>query len=157
LVNELGEIIETFYDRDYACSMTTNGFIFDKNMQKKLKKSGLSQVSVTIPSLLPRDHANFFGQKNTILYDVLENIASIPSIFDSYKINFMASDKSVPSQLVSMNELSASTGIPISIMELVNPSTLSNPMSKEIINYLKKNIGLKGSAPSIDSHTKGTL
>jgi len=126
-------------------------------MQKKLKKSGLSQVSITIPSLSPQRHTNFFGQKNIRLYDVLENIASVPDIFDNYKINFMASKDTVPSQLISMNELSASAGIPISIMELVNPSTLPHPMSKEIINYLKKNIGLENSVPSIDNHTKGTL
>ncbi|MFH0808705.1 MAG: radical SAM protein [archaeon] len=157
LVDKLDKIIKKFYDRDYICSMTTNGFNFDEEMQKKLQKSGLTQVSITIPSLSPRQHASFFGQKNVKLYNVLENVASVSDIFDSYKINFMASSDTVPSQLIPMNELSASTGIPISIMELVDPCTLLNPVSKGVIDYMEKHVGLEESIPNINSHTKGNL
>ncbi len=157
LVNDLDKIIKIFHDRGYICSITTNGFIFDKNMQEKLRESGLTQVSVSIPSLSPEQHSNLFGQKEIKLNEVLKNIITIPEIFDSYKINFMASDETVPSQLIPMNDFGASTGIPISIMEFVNPSTLSHPMSKKIINYLKENVGLNSSMPNKGGHTKGTL
>ena len=159
LTENLPEVVKIFKDKGYSCSMTTNGFLLNGDLQTTLKKAGLSRINISLPSLNPVDHGRFFGVADDYFHRVLDNLRLLGKIYGSQgKINFMAiKGQNVPSQLVPITELSAETGLIVSCMELANVSTLKNPISDEIIDHLDREIGIASRTNLPDTFSHKTI
>lgn len=136
LVSNLASIVKIFDERGYNCSMVSNGFLLDRDLQLQLKDNGLKRINVSLPSLRQNIYSELFGVKQDIS-KTLENISSMSVIYkDNVKINFMASDLNVPQELESFNQISAKYDIKISCMDLIQPKSMERYMSQKVIDEL---------------------
>lgn len=144
LAANIGGITRIFAQHGYRVHMTTNGFMFDEAMQKELSSAGLSHVNVSLHSLDEKDYDNVFGVAGN-LPKVLKNLETVDLYFpERAKINFMALPKvNIPDQLVPISELSARTGITISYLAVVKERDVSNPLSKQVVDFLSASLGIK--------------
>lgn len=142
LVENLDSIIRIFTNYGYESSLTTNGILLDREMQTRLRDSGLSRVNVSLGSLDSEQHRRFFGVDGQ-LGRVLRNLEDLSKNFEGTKINFMASDESIPAQIAPISELSARLRITVSCLELVNARSLANPIHRKLISYLDSLIGIR--------------
>jgi len=138
--SNLANLVRIFSNEGYDCSMITNGNLFDNSLQLQLKEAGLSRVNVSLPTLDEAQYAEFFGVDR--LPRVLRNLKDLVRNYDKVKLNFMASDETVPSQLQGMDDLSSRLGTTISVLELARASTLEEPMSSRVVSYLSENPGI---------------
>lgn len=143
IVSNLADVVQVFAREQYHCSMTTNGFGFDKDLQTRLRDVGLSGVNVSIHTTDEKDHSEIFGVGGQ-LPKVVKNLRTLRDIFPgAAKMQFMAlPGRNVPSQLVPMTDLSAEVGLPVSYLSLVTDRNAEQPMSAEIVEYLDKQIGI---------------
>jgi len=142
LVKNLDRIVGIFADRGYQSSITTNGFIFDKQMQKRLRDAGLGRVNISLPSLNVDEHAEFFSVSG-YLPQTLRNLEDASRVYDgNLKINFMAMPTNIPAQLLPINDLSGRLGITVSCLDLVKNRDLNAPVSARIIGYLTEQVGI---------------
>lgn len=140
LAKNLPEIIKIFKSKGYIVRMTTNAFLLDEALQKKLQLAGLDAVNVSLSTLKEDEHAKMFNVKDKLSV-VLKNLDTLPQYFtNKVKINFMALEENVPEQLLPISMLSAKLGITVSFL-----TTLDNTskISKDVLQYLIDKIGIK--------------
>ena len=142
LVENFSEIVKTFCDEGYLCTLTTNAFLFNKQKQKELKEAGITKVNISIPSLNKKRFNKSLGV-NGYLETVLKNLKTVSKYFENVRINFMANRENFQSELLELDNLSEKYGITISTTELISPTSLEKPVSTEIINFLKKKKGIE--------------
>ena len=138
--SNLANLVRIFADEGYECSMVTNGALFDNSLQLELREAGLRRVNVSLPTLDEAQYVQFFGVDK--LPRVLRNLRDMARNYERVKINFMASDATIPSQISNMDSLSSELGITISLIELARASTLALPMSSRVVSYLTRDPGI---------------
>ncbi len=142
IISNLEEIIRIFAERDYETSITTNGFLLDEDKQKALRDSGLDKINVSIPSTDPEVYREMFGYTGD-LEMVFGNIKTLERYFPKKaKINFMGlRGVTVPSSLEALARISEESGITISCLEPALSRTCQEPISVEVIDYLRRIFG----------------
>ncbi len=138
LAENLPDVVKVFASRGYRTHMTTNGFFFDEDIQVALKQAGLSRINVSLHSLEQEQYQRVFNVEADI-QTTLRNIRTLSRHFapEVTKFNFFAIDgDNVPSQLAPMSELSAETGIMISLLSAAKANNATDSMSKSIVHRL---------------------
>ncbi len=144
LAENLPEIVHAFSSRGYRTHMTTNGFGLDEETQIALKKAKLARINISLHSLDPAQYQNVFNVEADI-HETLRNIRVLSRHFDSEatKFNFFAIEgDNVPSQLAPMSELSAETGITVSVVSAAKANNVTDHITKNIITHLTTIYGL---------------
>ncbi|MCK4997097.1 radical SAM protein [Candidatus Pacearchaeota archaeon] len=142
LLNNFTEIVKVFHNAGYLCTLTTNGFLLDEQKQIELKNAGIKKINISIPSLNKKEYDKLFRVKG-YLDIVLKNLKTISKHFKKVKINFMANKNNLQDELLKFDKLSKDCKIDISVMELITPGSLSEPISSEIISILEKKKKIK--------------
>jgi len=142
-VANLDDIIAVFRLEGYSCSLTSNGFLLDDEMQRRLRIAGLEAVNVSLHTTDEVEHEAAFGVHGQ-LHGVVTNLHCLRRNFPGQaKINFMAMPgQNVPNQLLPMTELSASAGIPVSYLAPVTERSYRRPLSIAVVDYLTRHLGI---------------
>ena len=140
---DLAVITSIFAKTGYEVSMVTNGFGLTYELQLRLRAAGMTRVNVSLHSLDPLEHAEAFGVSGQ-LPRVLENLQSLNSVFPgNAKINFMAlPGQNIPQRLIPITELSATSGLQVSLLSPVAERSFDHPLTTRIMDYLRTHIGI---------------
>lgn len=140
LVKQLPDIVRVFKKDGYVVRMTSNAFLLNDALQRKLKSAGLDTINISLPTLDKTEYASMFNVEGKLPI-VLENLEKLSYNFPkSVKINFMAlENKNIPRQLSVMSQMGARLGITISFLTILeNTAEISN----RVLSYLNKDIGI---------------